>query len=138
MQFLTNADFNVLISSTHLDNLTETDAALLTEAEKQAIGLISPFLTQRFDVAAALNASGPDRNLWLVFVLSALTLRQLFVRAPALHMPPGLTTLTENAMQMLNNAAEGHLNPGLPQLSNTNGPLTRFRWGGSSTRSVSW
>ena len=92
----------------------------LERAEKRAIGMVKPFLRERYDTQAIFDPVAPLRDALLVEILSTLTLCKIFGRN-ALRKFSSDKQL-EQVNRLLEKIASGEITLELPCPRDENGP----------------
>ena len=82
MGFLTNEDYKVVCGEDALIVISQVDAANLLRAEKHAIGEISSYLFNRYDMTAAYQKQGEERSEYLVSMTCDVVLYHLIAAMP--------------------------------------------------------
>ena len=82
MAFLSNEDYKVVCGEDALIVISQVDAANLLRAEKHAIGEISSYLLNRYDMTAAYEKQGDERNEYLVSITCDVALYHMIAAMP--------------------------------------------------------
>ncbi|MEH0008021.1 MAG: phage protein Gp36 family protein [Flavobacteriales bacterium] len=99
----------------------------LDRAERRAIGLIKPYLRDRYDVEAIFDKKAPLREEMLIDILSALTLFKIHGRNAARKFS---SDDVEGAMKQLDKIATGKITLALPPPKDESGnPDSQSLWG---------
>ena len=82
MAFLNNEDYKVVCGEDALKVISQVDAANLLRAEKHAIGEISSYLLNRYNMTAAYEKQGDERNEHLVSITCDVALYHMIAAMP--------------------------------------------------------
>lgn len=130
MAFLTAADFTAVVDAATLEVINQSDADKLARAEGYALEEISSYLRSRYDVAAALAATGNARNSQLVMVACDVALYHLVAWLPKRIGFEIRQLRYERAVAWLESVQAGKASPDLPPLVDDSGQdVTPVRWG---------
>jgi phage gp36-like protein len=82
IMFLTIEDYKAVADAQTLDVIHQSDEANLQRAERYAIGEISSYLRDRYDVSKAFAATGEERNQHLIMITCDVALYHLSAWLP--------------------------------------------------------
>lgn len=116
MSFLTNEDYSAVTDATTLEVIYQSDEANRQRAELYAQEEISSYLRPRYDMTAAYNATGNERNAQLVMITADVTLYHLIAWLPKRMGFEIRETRYKRAIEFLENVQAGKASPNLPPL----------------------
>jgi len=113
MPFLTADDYKAQVKDSILDTITESTAALLTDAENKALAQIKSRLNGRFNMDTEMAKAGADRNSELVMYMVDMVLYHLHSRITPGQVPELRSQRYQDAMEWLKAVASGDFMPAL-------------------------
>jgi hypothetical protein len=134
MIFLTSDDIAVKLRTNRLDQITNSEPDILTDAERKAIGMVTDFTNQWYDIATELAKTGTARNPTLIRWLVDITTYFIYARIPDAQVPDRVIKDYDDVREDLKMVVNRKLPVALvPKL--TDGESTdRFRWGSQPQR----
>lgn len=138
--FITKADYQYQIKTYKLDQITEATDSILDNAEDEAIGQVTEFLSGRYDMNTEFAKSGANRNKALLRWVKCLVMYYIYERIPDAMVPERVIKNYDDTMEMLNKISDGKMNCTLAQLTESDQDgntesLTKTRWGSQPRRS---
>jgi phage gp36-like protein len=138
MPFLTADDYKAQVKDSILDTITESTAALLTDAENKAIAQIKSRLNGRFDMNTEMAKAGDARNSEIVMYMVDMVLYHLHSRINPGQVPELRSQRYADAMEWLKAVAAGDFMPALAERGDEDedgvDDGSPVQWGGSSPR----
>jgi phage gp36-like protein len=119
--FLQEEDYNAVTDATTLDVIQQSSEATRQKAEDYAKEEISSYLRNRYDVAAAFEATGESRNAKLVMITADIALYHLIAWLPKKMGFEIRETRYKNAIDWLKDVQAGKASPDLPALTDDSG-----------------
>ena len=115
MPFIAKADFPQSVHDDILNALTKGDDSKITRNCESTIDEMKAYLNGRYDVDAIFDATGNDRNRFLLRIALSITLYFIYKIHNPRKLPEEIQTDYEKAMSDLEKIRDGELNPvGLP------------------------
>lgn len=81
--FVSDSDYALVIGPKALDVISQADATVRAEAEKEAVEEMSSYLRPNYDVSAIFGAEGDSRNRQLVMYACDIALYHMAASLPA-------------------------------------------------------
>lgn len=119
MAFIDKADYADVINSNVLDDITEVSNDKIDSCEARAIGFMSGYLNNRFDVATIFAQTGTNRNAEILGYAKDITLYYLHRLVNWRQVPAARVDAYKQAVEWLEKVNVGTINPpSLPVLPN--------------------
>lgn len=121
--FLEEGDLESAILAQFLNERSdEPQFAILEVIEKKKISLIKTKLNKRYDLSAIFDATGDDRNFYILDLLIKLVIYDFIRRNAARKMPKDVKDDRDEALKTLEAIKAGKEVPdGLPSITDTEG-----------------
>lgn len=113
MEYLVKTDFNQIIRTDILDNLTESDDRKLDTEELTAMATVKSYLGNRFDLTAEYALTGTDRDPKLIRTLTQLIIFELYKSRATADLPDHIWKGEKQAMDWLKGVRDGLLSTDL-------------------------
>jgi len=126
MAYLDNTDFTLLVQDVNLQQIINSNAAILDQAVNVATGEARSYLVQKYRFDDELLLAGNARDPQLVNYICDITLYHLHSRISPRNIPELRVTRYENAIHWLKMCAMGDATPKLLEYET---PKTAVRWG---------
>lgn len=124
MAFLTEEDYISQIRDETLNDLTEFDADVRTDAELRAQAEMEAYLRDRYNVGDIFEATGTSRNALIVMYLIDIALYHMYSAVTPSMVPQIRVDRYNAAMKWLDMVRRGQINPALPPNQDTDGNPT--------------
>lgn len=119
MAFITNDDYGVQAHNEVLNLLDKTDDQRnLRLAESMAISLIKTRLSGRYDVSKIFEATGDNRNMYLVSCVIAVAIYKLYTQKSPRQIPEYRKTDYDDVIDWLDRIGNGSESADLPSKPN--------------------
>lgn len=112
--FISDSDYTLVIGPKALDVISQADASVRAEAEKEAVEEMSSYLRPGYDVAAIFSAEGDARNRQLVMHACDIALYHMAASLPARMGMEIRKERYERAVRWLEGVQAGKILPDLP------------------------
>lgn len=141
--FLTKEDYKYMMRTYRLDQILESEDededAILDSAEDEALGIMTKFLGDKYDMTLELGKTGAARHKVLLRWAKVLVIYYIYERVPDEMVPERVVKNYNEVMEMLEKIEDGEAGiPGLtPKTEEVDGesqPITRRRWGSLKKR----
>lgn len=133
--YLTKDDFLPFIRESRLDQVVESNYALLEQVELTALAMVKDALHNLYDIDIIFSRSGQDRDPQVMRWCITLAIYYLYERIPDAQTPERVKTNYEITLETLQDIEEGKKSVRLPLVKNTEGEVkSKFRWGGLPPR----
>lgn len=129
MPFLDKDDVKRGLDEYIIDELTDSNDAIVDEAIKDAEGRVREKISPRYDLDTEFSKTGAARNRSLLKHCIALTIYYLYERLNTRVMPEAKVTSWENAELWLNDVYKGKIKVDLATNDETNQKGWPIRWG---------
>ena len=129
MAFLNKTDVERGLDTYVIDQLTDTDDTIVTEAIKDAEQRIREKISPRFDMDVEFAKTGATRQRSLLKHAIALTIYYLYERLNTNVLPEAKVISYQMAEQWLNDVYEGRIVSGLATVDEENQTGWPLRWG---------
>mgnify|MGYP003651414783 CR=1 FL=1 len=129
MAFLDKTDVERGLDAYVIDQLTDTDDAIVTEAIQDAEQRIREKISPRFDMDVEFAKTGATRQRSLLKHAIALTIYYLYERLNTNVLPEAKVISYQMAEQWLNDVYEGRIVSGLATVDEENQTGWPLRWG---------
>lgn len=128
--FLTHEDFKPFIQDSILAQVQQQNPEILQTAELMALAEMSSYLNTRFDTTAIFAQTGNNRHQAVVMYLTDITLYHIHARLAPRNISEIRAERYHTAIEWLKMAANGTIQPDLPEKKNTDGsPDNRIKFG---------
>lgn len=118
--FLSEADYGDAIRDNYLDDLIESDDAILNSCELKAIQFMKGYLNARYDVDAIFSATGDDRNPVIVMYAVDICLYYVHRRIAYKDVPEWRKERYNDAKDWLEKVNKQEINdPTLPKITDS-------------------
>ena len=136
MNFLTVADFVLKVPEYIRNQITDTNDAILDDAELHATAIIQDAFFDKYDLNAEFMLTEEDRHKNLLRWMLNLSLYFIYERIPDNQVPERVVKNYDDTMQEIKLIEQGKRNTSLTKLINedTLRPETNFRWGSQEKR----
>jgi hypothetical protein len=133
-RFLTDTDYNSIIQSADLAQITEGVAQNLIDAELKSIAKMRTKLVQRYDMDAELAKTGTDRYPLLIEIAMDLTLYNIYARINPRNIPTLRVERNREALDQLDAWASGTDTAEMTEIDVANQQGLSIRYGSSDTK----
>jgi len=114
MAFIEKTDFDQAIRDNILDDITESDDALITKACRASVDLMKGYLNARYDTAVIFSQTGDNRNPVVLMYGIDIALYDLHRLINPRKIPAFRTERYKAAKEWLMDVSESIINPDLP------------------------
>jgi phage gp36-like protein len=122
--FLTTEDYKVVCGEDALIVINQADINNLQRAERHAVGEISSYLLNRYDMATAYTKTGDDRNEFLISLTCDVALYHLIAAMPKRMGYDIRKERYDRVIEWLNLAQKGNVSIELPLKTDSSGNET--------------
>lgn len=120
MAFLVHDDFKPAIKLSLLDQLVESDTAVITEIVAASVEEMKSYLKTRFNVSSIFAATGDARNKLVLMYCRDIALYHIYSRYTLNVMPAIKDQRYKEAIKWMENVRDEKINPdGLPTTTST-------------------
>lgn len=141
--FIEKTDYKYQMRTYRLEQILEAadedEDEILNAAEEEALGMLTKFLGDKYDMALELGKTGSSRHKVLLRWAKVLVIYYIYERVPDEMVPERVVKNYDDVMKMLEKIEDGEAGiPGLtPKTGEVDGesqPVTRRRWGSLTKR----
>ena len=126
MAYVNNDDFLLSIQDSNLQQIIQSNPAVLDQAVLVSIGEARSYLIQKYLFDEELTKTGTDRDSQLLNYITDLAVYHLHTRIAPRNIPQLRQTRYDNAIEWLKMCATGEVTPKLSEIT-TDGKI--IRWG---------
>lgn len=119
--FINDEDYKVVIGDTALKVVSQTDAAVRANAEREAVEEIAAYLRPKYDCEAAFTAAGGERNPQLVMYACDVALYHMVSAMPQKMGSEVRRERYERALKWLEGVQAGRIIPDIPLMGDKEG-----------------
>lgn len=135
MIWLEKTDFEVQIKNELLGRVSSNNDANLQEAERMAISELQSYLRPKYDTEMVFSTIGNERHKTLVMLTVDILLYHLHSRVATGKIPTIRVDRYTEAKRILEDAAKGVIDLGLPRrVDDKGGVSSRLLWGSDKRR----
>lgn len=134
--FIDKADYERKIRTYKLDQIIDSDDALLEDAELAAVQKVSDYLYQHYDVDQVFAQTGTDRHKSILEWCKHIVLYMIFERIEDELVPERVIKNYDDSIKTLEKIMSGDMAINLPRKQDPEGEnITRFIGGSEPLRS---
>lgn len=136
MTFLTTDDFLMKMSEDIRNQITDTNNAILDDAEIHATAIIQDAFYDKYDLDAEFAKTGDDRHRNLLRWMLNLTIYFIYERIPDEQVPERIVKNYDDTIAEIKAIEQGKRNTSLTKLIREDNQRkeTNFRWGSNEKR----
>ena len=136
MVFLTKEDFKIKLSTDIIAQITDSDDAVLDDAELQAMAIIQEALSITYDLDSEFAKTTDARHKNLMRWMLNLTVYFIYELVPDTQVPERVVKNYDDTIAKIEKLEAGKGNTTLSKIVDETGKTnTVFRWGSNTKRS---
>lgn len=133
MIYLTNNDLLLYSFERFIAESTSDDAEIINRTETSVIGIIKPYLKERYDVVDTFNEQEPIRDEFLVMIIAKMVVHQILSRNSARKFDPEKDNDFKWGLKQLEKIQAGRVVLEIPpKLDDTGNSATSLMYGNNT------